>query len=102
MTPNNTSTLEKTVCCPQCQSRMSLGLEETVLHLKVVNPNTGELLKRTKKRRIHNSDSRCFLICEGEDCDFLVDDEDPMYEQYFYLFKLVNEKDVDSFANEVK
>lgn len=41
-------------------------------------------------------------ICEGEDCDFLVDDEDPMYEQYFYLFKLVNEKDVDSFANKVK
>lgn len=38
------------ICCPMCGSRLSYGLEELVMHVKVINPKNGELQKRTKKK----------------------------------------------------
>lgn len=91
------------IACPICSNRLSYGIEETVMHLKVINPKTGELLKRTQKRRVMNNETRSFLFCEGDACDFLADDEDEaLFGEYFHLFEQVKKSDVDAFSNSVK
>lgn len=102
MTSINITTLTEKVCCPKCQNKLFLGLEETVMHLRAINPSTGRLLKRTTKYRVSNGETRSFLFCMECDCDFIADDEDEIYEKYIHLFKLINKHDQDVFANTVK
>lgn len=90
------------LCIFEQQLKKTNQVDVDIINTEIQGNNTPTTLGAYIGLFGNSSDTRCFLICEGEDCDFLVDDEDPMYEQYFYLFKLVNEKDVDSFANKVK
>lgn len=91
------------ICCPQCQSRLSLGLEETVMHRRIINPKTGQLLKRKVSYRIPNEDTRAFLFCENALCDFIADNEDTaIYGESLHLFDLVNEQDINEFSSSVK
>lgn len=98
----NNSTLPEKISCPKCQNKLFLGLEETVMHLRAINPSTGKLSKRTTKHRVSNSETRSFLFCKEYDCDFVADNEDEIYEEYCHLFKLVSEHDIDVFANSMK
>lgn len=87
------------IVCPHCKSRLNVGLVELILHTKVIDPNSGDLLKRTGKRQLMNNDTRIYLECSNVQCDFFADNEDePLFEEYFYLFDLVNQNDLNQFA----
>lgn len=50
-----------------------------------------------------NSDTRSFLFCENDNCEFYADDEDEeLFGEHFHLFEKVNKNDVDAFAKNVK
>lgn len=100
---NNSVETESTFLCPICQSKLYYAIEETVLHLKVINPATGELHKRTKKMRTMNCETRAFLYCVAESCEFMADNEDEdLHGEYFKIFDDINAKDINAFAKEVK
>ncbi|APV37687.1 hypothetical protein [Acinetobacter soli] len=91
------------IVCPQCSAKLKIGLVELILHTKVIDPNSGYLLKRTGKRHLMNNDTRIYLECSNVQCDFWADDEDePLYKQYFYLFDLVNQNHIDMFSKDVQ
>ncbi|MCU4320624.1 hypothetical protein KTH44_16020 [Acinetobacter bereziniae] len=93
--------MENSISCPICSSKLQFGLEEIVLHLKVIDPKTGSLLKRTHKRHLTNNDTRMYISCS--ECDFFADNEDePLFGKYFHIFDLINDDDINKFSISVQ
>lgn len=88
--------------CPLCKGPLQYAVEEIVFHAKQIESTTGNLMKRTKKWRVMNNNSRSFILCTKDECDFIMNSSEPEdYTEHFYLFDLINKDDENSFASSV-
>lgn len=101
---NNSETkADPGIYCPLCNGKLSYGLEETIMHIKVIDPKTGALQKKTVKKRVMNSDDRSFLVCQNQDCDFIADDFDTgLFKKYFPIFGMIKKEDIAAFAKSLE
>lgn len=94
-----TSKNQTSLSCPHCNGQLKYGVEEIVLHEKNIEPTTGKLMKRTTKRRVPNTTSRSFILCDNDDCDFIMDSSEPEdCGEHYSLFDKINKDDENSFA----
>ena len=90
------------LCCPMCNSRIKYCLEEIVMHEKMIDLKTGKLLKKVGKRRVPNNSTRSFIMCVNQNCDFIIDSNEPEYDtEHHHLFELINKSDENEFSKSV-
>lgn len=88
--------------CPLCGSKIEYGVEETILHTRVVKSNDGRLNKTVRKRRVLNGDDREYLFCtnsKGVECDWVATSEETKDKS---LFQKLNSEETTSFYNGIK
>jgi DNA-directed RNA polymerase subunit RPC12/RpoP len=90
----------ESIVCPACGNRLFYALEVRVLQKRLVDPKTGALMKRISSN-VLPTEYEEHLLCESEQCLFVITKGNNDYHNYMHLFDKPNTSDLSVFKKAV-